>query len=132
MADSTPAAATATPPIPSISDIHEAFNALPKLASDGRNYLLWLERARVAVESLEAEHLFTAAPSTNDAVLSKRVKNAMFGKMDDGVFMLTKRQADLFELITFLNSRFDAKTETIKAGARRKKKKLIGRTISKD
>ena len=114
----TTTATTATGP--TISDINKAFDAVPKLASDGRNYLLWLERVQLATMSLEADNLLTAAPGVDDALLAKRVKLAMFGKMDNGVFMLTKRQADPFELLSFLNSRFNAKTDYVKAEARQK------------
>ncbi|KAJ3479252.1 hypothetical protein NLI96_g9198 [Meripilus lineatus] len=118
----TMADTTASPTIIeiSISDIHKAFDAVPSLASDGRNFLLWFERVQHSVMCLDLDSLLTEAPTAATTAVARKVRLAMFGKMDNGIFMLARRSDTPHELLAFLNTRFNAQTEAIKANARAK------------
>ncbi|KAJ3475523.1 hypothetical protein NLI96_g11784 [Meripilus lineatus] len=114
-----PPEASPTPTI-SVADINRAFQDVPKLSSNGSNYLLWSERAHFALVMLDLDTLLKAAPTDATASISKKILVAMFGKMDNGIFMLTRKNANPFDLVKFLDARFDANTDKIQTDERSK------------
>ncbi len=117
--DPTAAPTIAVPSI-SVSDVNKAFDKVPKLSSDGNNYLLWLKRVNFAVMSLEHDDLLTAPPTADTTSHAKKILVGMLGKMENSIFMLSQGQTTPYALVTFLNSRFDSKSDTLVALAKRR------------
>ncbi|GBE88222.1 hypothetical protein SCP_1300360 [Sparassis crispa] len=98
--------------------VAKEFSEVPKLASDGSNYRIWLGRVERAAGACEAEDLLQHAADTSSAAnlkLNKQMLNAITAKFPDSLFKKYLTITEVYLVMSGLKTEFGMSTAASEA-----------------